>query len=172
MQLYIGIDGGGSKTDFAIGDASRELARATAASCKIQRVGREAAFESLRSGIADVLGQTQASKADVAQCCIGISGGELPETREFLADAFSQLLPSRCIVFGDHVIAHAAAFQGGPGVLVISGTGSIVYGVNERGQRMRYGGRGPQISDEGSGYWIGRQAAALAVSRDDLGFES
>ncbi len=173
MQLYLAIDGGGSKTDLVLGDATRELAHATMSSCKIQRVGRDAAYEALRSGIDEVLHIASAQKEEIACCCIGISGGELPETKEFLAGAFRELLPAKKnMVFGDHVIAHAAAFHGGPGVLVISGTGSIVYGMNQRGQGMRYGGRGPQISDEGSGYWIGRRAVALAVSHDDLGEES
>ncbi len=169
MQFYIGIDGGGSKTDFALGDATRELARAAAPSSKIQRVGREAAYDALQRGIDELLRKANVQRSEVSRSCIGISGGELNETRTFLARTLAQLLPGQNIIFGDHVIAHAAAFHGGPGVLVISGTGSIVYGVNEQSQAMRYGGRGPQISDEGSGYWIGRQAVSLAVSGDDFG---
>ena len=52
-----------------------------------------------------------------------------------------------------------------PGVVVIAGTGSIAYGVSQRGVAARAGGWGPTLGDEGSGYWIGRRALA-AVMRD------
>jgi N-acetylglucosamine kinase-like BadF-type ATPase len=52
-----------------------------------------------------------------------------------------------------------------PGVVVISGTGSIAYGVSGRGMAARAGGWGPTLGDEGSGYWIGRRALE-AVVRD------
>ena len=49
--------------------------------------------------------------------------------------------------------------------MVISGTGSIAYGVSQHGVAARAGGWGPTLGDEGSGYWIGRRALA-AVMRD------
>ena len=48
---------------------------------------------------------------------------------------------------------------------MISGTGSIAYGVSHHGVAARAGGWGPTLGDEGSGYWIGRRALA-AVMRD------
>ena len=51
------------------------------------------------------------------------------------------------------------------GVVLVSGTGSIAYGVNRHGVAARAGGWGSSLGDEGSGYWIGRRALA-AVVRD------
>ncbi len=68
-------------------------------------------------------------------------------------------------VCGDEEIALDAAFRGGPGILVIGGTGSIVVG-RMRGWDEDYGGRlGAGIGDEGSGYWIGREAVRQAFRR-------
>src|SRR5438046_5923939 len=61
------------------------------------------------------------------------------------------------------IIALEAAFGRGPGVVVIAGTGSIAYGRNAAGQTRRAGGWGFAISDEGSGYWIGRAAVGAAI---------
>ena len=65
------------------------------------------------------------------------------------------------------MIALEAAFGGGPGVIVIAGTGSIAYGRNREGQTARAGGWGFAISDEGSGHWIGRTAVAAALAAWD-----
>jgi N-acetylglucosamine kinase-like BadF-type ATPase len=55
----------------------------------------------------------------------------------------------------------------GPGVVVISGTGSIAFGVSHRGLAARAGGWGPTLGDEGSGYWIGRRALEAVVRAAD-----
>jgi N-acetylglucosamine kinase-like BadF-type ATPase len=67
------------------------------------------------------------------------------------------------------MIAHHAAFKGGPGVLVIAGTGSNVLGMNDRRESARAGGWGPIISDEGSGFWIGRTAVSQSMRARDAG---
>lgn len=48
----------------------------------------------------------------------------------------------------------AAAFHNQPGILVISGTGSVVVGRNADAQTARAGGWGHILGDHGSGYWI------------------
>jgi len=72
-------------------------------------------------------------------------------------------------VVGDMVIAMEAASDGGPGVVVIAGTGSIAYGRNAAGQMARAGGWGFAISDEGSGHWIGRAAVTTVMRVCDEG---
>jgi len=67
----------------------------------------------------------------------------------------------------DMVTAHAGAFGGGPGVIVIAGTGSIAYGKDAAGQQARSGGWGYAMGDEGSGYDIGRQALMAAARMED-----
>jgi len=62
-----------------------------------------------------------------------------------------------------------AAFGGGPGVVVIAGTGSIAYGRDAQGRTARSGGWGLAISDEGSGEWIGRAAVSAVLSAKDAG---
>ncbi len=60
------------------------------------------------------------------------------------------------IVLSDVELAHGLFFRGGPGILLIAGTGSIAYG-RHAGVIARAGGLGPRTGDEGSGYWIGRE---------------
>src|SRR6202030_705883 len=58
----------------------------------------------------------------------------------------------------------------GPGIVLISGTGSVAYGRNSKGETARAGGYGPWVGDEGSAFEIGRRAvAAVARTRDTGG---
>ena len=60
-------------------------------------------------------------------------------------------------VIPDAQAAALGALDGRPGVLVLSGTGSIVVGHDGRGRWARAGGFGPLLGDEGSGFWLGRE---------------
>ncbi|RDI38278.1 BadF/BadG/BcrA/BcrD ATPase family protein [Gluconacetobacter liquefaciens] len=66
----------------------------------------------------------------------------------------------RCpyIVCNDVDIACAGAFGGGAGILLLAGTGSMVWATDQTGQALRVGGWGHLFGDEGSAFWIGREA--------------
>ncbi|MBI5239714.1 MAG: hypothetical protein HY926_04520 [Elusimicrobia bacterium] len=87
-----------------------------------------------------------------------------------LAEARRLLRPwARSVrALSDVELAHAAAFGGGEGVLVVSGTGSIALARDRRGRRRRAGGWGQLVGDDGSGFWIGRAALRDAALRRRL----
>jgi N-acetylglucosamine kinase-like BadF-type ATPase len=74
---------------------------------------------------------------------------------------------SHLLVVNDALVALVAGVGSEPGVVLIAGTGSIAYGVNPAGLAARAGGWGFVLGDEGSGYWIGRQALAAVVREAD-----
>src|SRR6202012_6255611 len=76
------------------------------------------------------------------------------------------------IIIGDEQIALDAAFRGGPGVLVIAGTGSNIVGRCADGTTHTAGGWGPMLGDEGSGHWIGVEAIKSALRAQDRGVET
>lgn len=163
MKLFIGIDGGGSKTECAVGDEHKILGRFTAGTCKIQRVGKDAATASLRAALQGAFYAAKVGTENVQHTSIGIAGSSQPGVADWVRKTVGSIAPGGVTISGDHIIAHEAAFHGQPGVLVISGTGSIVYGRNEAGKTLRAGGWGPVVSDEGSGEWIGRNAVNAAL---------
>ncbi|MEP7056008.1 MAG: BadF/BadG/BcrA/BcrD ATPase family protein [Actinomycetota bacterium] len=74
------------------------------------------------------------------------------------------------IAADDATIAQLGAFAGGAGIVVISGTGSVGVGWPGKGRVSRVGGHGFLLGDEGSGYWIGREAIVAALrGRDGTG---
>ena len=169
VALYLGIDGGGSSTRCAVGDEHRVLGSATTGTCKIARVGVEAARQALLSGIREACGHATINAREVSQACIGLAGASRPEVTEAAQARAAELIGGKVQVVGDMVVALEAAHDGDAGIIVIAGTGSICFGRNQQGQTARAGGAGPIVSDEGSGDWIGRAAAqeALRGSGDD-----
>jgi N-acetylglucosamine kinase-like BadF-type ATPase len=78
---------------------------------------------------------------------------------------FRELGFERCLISGDMVIAHAGALEMKPGILILAGTGSAIYGSDASGRSVKVGGWGPAYGDEGSAHWIaveGMKAAARA----------
>jgi N-acetylglucosamine kinase-like BadF-type ATPase len=170
MALYLGIDAGGTKTDCAVSNGAELLGQASGESCKLSRVGRVKACENLQSVVQRACDGARVLVRDVQHVCIGMAGASLPDAVIWAQDTLREIIPDGTIyVAGDHVIAHRAAFGTSHGVLVISGTGSIAFGRNQKGETARAGGWGPTISDEGSAFWVGREAVAAALHLYDRG---
>jgi len=169
MHLYMGIDAGGTKTDCAISNGAELLGQATAGSCKRTRVGDETARQNLRQAILHAAEAAHVPPRDIMQICIGITGASVPGTTAWVKSVIHELTLGSVNVMGDQIVAHQAAFGRLPGVLVIAGTGSVAYGRNDRGETARAGGWGPMISDQGSAFWIGREAVGGVLKILDTG---
>ncbi|MGH7561713.1 MAG: N-acetylglucosamine kinase [Gemmatimonadales bacterium] len=167
MPLFAGADVGGTKTSVLLAEDDRELARATAAGAAV-RPGRALVSSSrIASAVRSVLAQAGKLEADVL--VVGAAGaGREPARSELREGLRIEHVAGRVVVTGDVDIALEAAFGEGPGIVVVSGTGSIVVGRRTDGSLTRAGGLGWQMGDEGSGYAIGR-AALQAVGRADEG---
>jgi N-acetylglucosamine kinase-like BadF-type ATPase len=105
---------------------------------------------------------------DVAAVCAGITKvsrtGILTAWETALAVALPQA--ARRVV-PDYVTAFHGALPGGIGVVVASGTGSVVYGENGTGGTVRIGGRGWEFGDEGSGAWLTTEVIRRTVRACD-----
>lgn len=164
-MIYLGVDGGGSKTSCWIGDETAVLGRGRAEGSNLVRVGEAKAGHALARAIELACADAKISPDKIDCACVGVAGAARPEVSSPIKRILSAILRAPVEVVGDMVIAMEAAFGDGPGVVVISGTGSIAYGRDMHGQTVRVGGWGSAISDEGSAYWIGK-AAVMAALRD------
>jgi glucosamine kinase len=169
VGIFLGIDGGGSQTACAIGDETSLLGSGSGDGSNVIRVGEAQARKSLASAIHQGCAAAKITPKQIKRTCIGVAGGARPETTETVRRILSELVSGEIEVVGDMVIAMEAASDGGPGVVVIAGTGSIAYGRNAAGQMARAGGWGFAISDEGSGHWIGRAAVTTVMRVCDEG---
>ena len=167
MSIFLGIDGGGSKTSCVVGDEKSVLGTGISAGSNVVRVGERLARKSLSAAIGQACAAAGVAPAQIERTCVGIAGGTLPEIAGVVRRVLSEIVSGEIEVVGDMVIAMEAAFGRGPGVIVVAGTGSIAYGRNAAGQTARAGGWGFAISDEGSGHWIGRSAVAACMRAYD-----
>jgi len=167
VAIFLGIDGGGSKTSCLIGDETSVLGTGTGGASNVVRVGEAQAREALAGAIRQACTVAHLNPSQIGGVCVGLAGAARPEISEVVRRIVAEIVPGSVEVVGDNVIALEAAFGDGPGVIVIAGTGSIAYGRNREGQTARAGGWGFAISDEGSGHWIGRAAVAAALSARD-----
>ncbi len=169
MKLFVGIDGGGTKTDCVILDESGAVRGVSSAgSSNIVRVGEERAFAALRACLAAALKPTKQTKASVVSAVAGLAGSGRVSIRRSAERFLRNLLPkAKCNVMTDLGIALASISRTGPALVIVAGTGSGALGRGRDGREMRAGGWGPWASDEGSAFDIGRKAlAALARMQD------
>src|ERR1700722_18200862 len=176
MAYYLGIDGGGTKTRCVLADETTIIAGAMAGGSNVIRLGEAKAKEALQTVINQVCVLAKISPDEIRAVCIGAAGAARPEIAAKIRGILTEIIPqsnhTRIEVVGDTVIALEAAFGSGHGVIVIAGTGSIVYGRDATGHTARAGGWGFAISDEGSGHWIGLLAIHAILSAHDRGVET
>jgi N-acetylglucosamine kinase-like BadF-type ATPase len=167
MSLYLGIDAGGSKTRCALADETQVLARASTGTVKLMRVSEEEATARLRRMLDEVVDVAGASLGEVRRSCLGLAGIGSAAVRAWAAKTMADLAGGELILCGDEEIALEAAFAGGPGILVVAGTGSNAIGRTASGGSFGAGGWGPVLGDEGSGTWIGLEAIRAALRAQD-----
>jgi len=169
VAVYLGIDGGGTKTTCVVADETSVLGSATSSGSNITRLGEARVRESLEDAVRQACATAGINPGQVNATCVGLSGAGRPEVRDAVAGMMGEIVRGHVEVVSDLETTLEAAFGGGPGVIVIGGTGSIAYGRDADGRTARAGGWGLAISDEGSGEWIGRAAVSAVLSAKDAG---
>lgn len=172
MPFFLGIDGGGTKTRCVVGDENSVLGTGSGGGCNLLRVGEACTQDSLAGAIHEACVAANVSPKQIARTCAGISGAADDGIASMVQRLLIEIVGGAIEVIGDMEVALEGAFQGGPGVIVIGGTGSIAYGRNSRGEQARAGGWGRVISDEGSGHWIAIRALSAALRQRDRGLSS
>jgi N-acetylglucosamine kinase-like BadF-type ATPase len=177
MKYLIGIDGGGTKTDCAIADLSGKIINQISGKpSNFLIIGVEEAVENIFALIEENLFALEGDFADVKQIVIGVAGAGREEDAKLLEKGFKDYADEEGIhfkgvkVLSDAHIALEGAFPDSAGCILIAGTGSILFGKDEKGVIHRVGGFGRLIGDEGSGYSIGRKALnAVSKASDGRG---
>jgi N-acetylglucosamine kinase-like BadF-type ATPase len=168
VQVYAGIDGGGTRARAMLLDAAgAERARVSGPAGII-----DAADPARGAAVVAQLARDALAAADVAApcevLCCGLAGAgrevERQEVHRILEEAG---VARRVLVLGDADVAMADAFGDGPGVLLIAGTGSIAWARAAGRPPLRVGGWGRLLGDEGSGYAIGLDALRHVVRAAD-----
>jgi N-acetylglucosamine kinase-like BadF-type ATPase len=157
--LFLGVDGGGTKTHFVVVDRDGKLVE----SCEgpnsyYPEIGIDGLRDVLAEGLAAVFDPAGIDGSAIAHAFFGLPAYGEDSAAQVLLDALPEpLLGHRRYRCGnDMVCAWAGSLGGEDGVNIVAGTGSIGYG-ERRGRSARAGGWGEVLGDEGSAYWIAVQ---------------
>ncbi len=172
MGLFLAIDAGGTKTTCLLADETRILGRASTGSIKLMRVGELEATARLRKMLSEVSMASGVGLREVTRTCIGLAGFTIAAVREWATREIGGVVGGEILLSGDEEIALDGAFSGGPGILIIAGTGSNFVGRAADGTKYNAGGWGPALGDEGSGFWIGQEALRAGFWAKDRGVET
>jgi len=161
--ITIGLDIGGTKTHGVRFEDGIPVADESAGSSNVQNVTRDEAAHNL----ADLFARIGAGP--VARVYAGSGGIDTDEDAAALAGLIQPLVPGATVTVVHDSRLLLAAGRAGTGVAVIAGTGSAAWGRNADGGEARAGGWGYLLGDEGSGYWLGREAVRHSLRRMNQG---
>jgi N-acetylglucosamine kinase-like BadF-type ATPase len=162
----LGIDVGGSKTVCLLADdGERVIAEGRDDGANLQGAGELSLEKVLHSVMERTLEGTGLLPSAI---CLGIAGVDRAPDEAVVRSIMSRIgYKARILVVNDALIALQAGVGNASGIVIVSGTGSIAYGRNDRWEASRAGGWGYVLGDEGSGYWIGRLALRAVVRHAD-----
>lgn len=174
----IGIDGGGTHTRGILRREGKIAAESQAGTTRIGAVGVGESAERVLNMIDDLCKKAEIESTELDAVVIGLAGVWLEEEKKRSAALLKTLARQQDITLNDLVVTSDAelaiegAFNGGPGIILIVGTGSI--GLGRVGKKLvRCGGWGIELDDEGSGAWIGREGlTAIVRALDKRGQET
>lgn len=155
MSYFLGVDAGGTKAEFLLGDELRELARVRTGTIKRMRADAATVEANLDEALRQLTAQSGVSMQSITRCRIGTAGNTVALVTDWLHEAFSKRVGGELEIVGDVEIAVDAAFYGQRGVLVLAGTGSNLAGRASDGTIVTAGGWGPVLADQGSAHFIG-----------------
>lgn len=162
----LGIDAGGTKTVCLLAnERGMIVSEGRGPGANLHVAGEHAVERVLQDVIAAAIGDRTIVPAAI---CLGIAGVDREDEMRAIRALMGRIgHDSRVLVVNDALIALAAGAKDAPAIVIISGTGSIVYGRNAHSEAARAGGWGHMIGDEGSGYWIGREALSAVMRASD-----
>lgn len=165
QRLFLGVDGGGTKTRAVVVDAAGiERGAATGAGANPHRAGVERAVEAI-TATATEAARLAGARLPLAAAWLGLSGLDAPADYAALAPRLASLAGATHLVNDAELLLAALPAQ--VGVALIAGTGSIAVGRNAAGATTRVGGWGHALGDEGSGYALGGAALVAAARAAD-----
>lgn len=161
QHAVLALDIGGSKTHAVLARNGAVVAESIVGSANVSSVGVAEAGRQI-----DVVIERLGGPAGIRAVCAGAAGVDTPSSVKVLRDLIAERVPdARVRVVHDSQIILAAAGVL-DGIAVISGTGSVAWGRSGDAS-ARAGGWGYLLGDEGSGYWVAREAIRRLLARMD-----
>ncbi|MGL5330672.1 MAG: N-acetylglucosamine kinase [Peptostreptococcaceae bacterium] len=169
-MYYIGVDGGGTKTNFIImNEEGFKLDKLTTNTTHYEQIGFNGVKDVLKENIEQLLTKNNIKRNEIEAAFLGLPGyGEVKYVKDKLDEIVGEVLDGIKFKIGNDVEVGLAGSLGGEcGINIVSGTGSIALGKDLNGNIVRCGGWGDYIGDEGSAHWIGKKTLEIFSKEAD-----
>lgn len=175
MNYVLGVDGGATKTVVQITDSKGKLlAESESGPSNYKSIGKESAMKNINKVIFDSINTiAEVGKIKFSSSCFGISGNDTENDLKIYKEIiFNQKLKkilnrSKIIICNDSRIGLEAGSNNKNRIMIICGTGSNCFGINEFGQEAFANGWDYILGDEGSGYSISLKALKAIMKAYD-----
>lgn len=153
-KVIIAVDAGGSKTQVALIDESSEIIFSTVLGYGSPAVVGKDAFKTIKKGVQEVYEKIKPPYKLVG-IGMGISGLGTVANIDDISLHFERVYNVPTIIKNDAIIALYSIVTDlyDKGILVLSGTGSAIYGINEN-ESVLVGGYGHLLTEVGSAYIV------------------
>ncbi len=178
-RIVLSVDGGGTKTDVCIARVSdsappQVLGRAQGGPANVTSLGTARVMEVLERTIATAAADAQIASSQFDHAIVALAGGSDRESCRAMEQQLTERYCKTVRVMSDAEcilrVAESLSPQGYGAIGLLVGTGSVAFFRASSSQAIeRAGGWGPILGDDGSGYWIGREAVRRVLRAADEG---
>ena len=170
-EFFLGIDGGGTKTNLVCVDHNgNQVGEGLAGPTNLTSTSIGAASFNLREGVRQATEQLPPNGI-LKKVVMGLAGLDSQSEHDVAKALFTEILLPYSIgtfeLYNDSIIAMENGATNENAIVLIAGTGANCRGRNAQGHTARAGGMDYLLSDQGSGYWIGRETLLAAIKSYD-----
>lgn len=169
-MYWIGVDGGGTKTEFLLSDEQGHILDSfRAGSTSYKHVGMSECIAVLRNGLKTLEKRNEKIRKEGAGICFALPNyGESKKSDKLLENAVAESFQEyQTFLVNDCEVGWSGSLGLNPGINLVAGTGAIVFGKDGRGNTARAGGWSDYFSDEGSCNWLGKRTMELFSKESD-----
>lgn len=172
MKYYIGVDGGGTKTAFALFDENKNVVaqNETEGSNHENLEGAiPQAAGIIANGIKGLLEKANLKFGDIDGILMGLAGIDHPYQHDEMQEELKKLGITGCRIYNDGFIVIKAGVGAGAGIGYNCGTGTCCNCIDSDGNMLQVGGFDVLSADKGNGHWVGAQTFKIMYDELCLG---
>lgn len=172
MKFYIGVDGGGTKTAYALFDENKNIVAEHYGPAS-NHENMEGSFPEAAGIIADgvkaVAAKGNITLADVDGMLMGLAGIDHPYQHDAMQEELGKLGVTGARIYNDGFIVIKAGVGSGAGIGYNCGTGTCCNSIDSKGNMLQIGGFDVLSGDKGNGHWVGAQTFRIMYDQLCLG---
>lgn len=161
MQKYfLGVDGGNSKTDYllcTIEGTFVDVYRTDTCSHEQFNNGFDGMERAMREQLSQLFSRNGISISDIVSAGFGLAGADLPEQIKQLKERVDAIGFTCYGLANDGILGIKGASDNGIGLCAVNGAGTVVIGMDEKGEILQVGGTGSLSGDSAGGAYIRNQ---------------